>query len=243
MATSKQVSNGSNPASDWNQGYGFQFWRCRHGAFRGDGAFGQYCIVMPDQDVVVAITSGVRDMQAVMNVVWDNLVPACGPKKLKANSPADERLKSRLASLELAPAGGAETSVVAGKELNRSFVFPANDAQIERLSVSSADGGKTLTLKMRWEGREMVLPAGYRQWVKGRAPFPAGRLAQFPDEPVAGTFAWPADDTLVIKACAYETPFSLTFRLKFAGDQVTLDTEANVAFGPTKKPPLTGKAE
>src|ERR1043166_2013844 len=42
MATSKQTSNGSNPKSDWNQGYGFQFWRCRHNAYRGDGAFGQY---------------------------------------------------------------------------------------------------------------------------------------------------------------------------------------------------------
>ena len=29
LATSKQVSNGSNPKSDWDQGYGFQFWRCR----------------------------------------------------------------------------------------------------------------------------------------------------------------------------------------------------------------------
>src|SRR5882672_7410633 len=48
MATTKQVSNGSNPKSDWDQGYGFQFWRCRNGAYRGDGAFGQYCIVLPE---------------------------------------------------------------------------------------------------------------------------------------------------------------------------------------------------
>ena len=46
MATSKQVSNGSNPQSDWNQGYGFQFWRCKFD-YRGDGAFGQFCVVMP----------------------------------------------------------------------------------------------------------------------------------------------------------------------------------------------------
>ena len=60
QATSRQTSNGSNPNSDWDQGYGYQFWRCRNGAYRGDGAFGQYCIVMPEQDAVVAITSGVR---------------------------------------------------------------------------------------------------------------------------------------------------------------------------------------
>ena len=58
-----------------------------------------------------------------------------------------------------------------------------------------------------------------------------GRLAQFPDEPTAGTFAWPADDTCVIKLCAYETPFETTFTLKFDGEHVTLNSEANVAFG------------
>ena len=88
MATAKQVSNGSNPQSDWNQGYGFQFWRCRHRAYRGDGAFGQYCVVMPDQDTVVAITSGVRDMQAVLNVLWDHLLPACTAQELPADEPA-----------------------------------------------------------------------------------------------------------------------------------------------------------
>ena len=33
QATSKQVSNGSDPNNDWNQGYGYQFWRCRHNAY------------------------------------------------------------------------------------------------------------------------------------------------------------------------------------------------------------------
>ena len=31
-ATARQTSNGSNPKSDWDQGYGYQFWRSRHGA-------------------------------------------------------------------------------------------------------------------------------------------------------------------------------------------------------------------
>src|SRR6185369_15697784 len=96
MATSKQTSNGSDPTSDWNQGYGFQFWRCRHNAYRGDGAFGQYCVVMPDQDAVVAITSGVKDMQAVLNVMWDKLLPGIETKKLRANNAASQQLKEKL---------------------------------------------------------------------------------------------------------------------------------------------------
>ncbi len=81
-ATSRQISNGSDETSDWAQGYGYQFWRCRHNAYRGDGAFGQYCIVMPEQDAVLAITSGLGDMQSVLNLVWDHLLPAMGESSL-----------------------------------------------------------------------------------------------------------------------------------------------------------------
>jgi hypothetical protein len=241
LATSRQVSNGSNPRSDWNQGYGFQFWRCRHNAFRGDGAFGQYCVVMPDQDAVLAITSGIRDMEAVLNLIWDRFLPACEPTALRSNPAAQTQLNGKLARLELAPVQGAETSKLAAKVLNRRFVFPTNDQKLDSVSLNSADGGKSVTLAVRLEGSEMNLPAGHRQWLKGRAPFPAGRLAQFPDEPVAGTFAWTADDTAAVKVCAYQTPFNITCRLKFEGDRVTLDREANVAFGPTKHGTLVGR--
>jgi CubicO group peptidase (beta-lactamase class C family) len=60
---------------DWSQGYGFQFWRSRHG-YRGDGAYGQYMVVLPEADAVVAITSQSSDMQGVLEKLWDHLLPA-----------------------------------------------------------------------------------------------------------------------------------------------------------------------
>lgn len=62
--------------SDWLQGYGYQMWRCRHNAFRADGANGQYIIVLPDQDAVIAMTANLRDMQGEINLVWDHILPA-----------------------------------------------------------------------------------------------------------------------------------------------------------------------
>ncbi len=56
-ATARQTSNGSNPKSDWDQGYGYQFWRCRHGAYRGDGAFGHAAatiVLSPSRTAVIA---------------------------------------------------------------------------------------------------------------------------------------------------------------------------------------------
>jgi hypothetical protein len=105
------------------------------------------------------------------------------------------------------------------------------------------DAGKALTLTARLDGKAITIPCGFHEWQKGRAPLMGGRLAQFPDEPTAGTFAWSTDDTCMIKLCAYETPFHTTLTLKFNGDQIALDSETNVAFGPTKRPRLIGRAE
>jgi hypothetical protein len=51
-------------------------WRCRHNAYRADGANGQYIIVLPDQDAVIAMTANLRDMQGEINLVWDYILPA-----------------------------------------------------------------------------------------------------------------------------------------------------------------------
>lgn len=62
--------------SDWLQGYGYQMWRCRHDAVRADGANGQYIIILPEQEAVIAMTANIGDMQAEINLVWKYLLPA-----------------------------------------------------------------------------------------------------------------------------------------------------------------------
>ena len=63
----------SKDSSDWEQGYGYQIWRCRHHAYRADGAFGQYILVFPELDAVIAIQSETPNMQNELNLVWDYL--------------------------------------------------------------------------------------------------------------------------------------------------------------------------
>ncbi|MCR4602412.1 MAG: beta-lactamase family protein [Prevotella sp.] len=70
------AAKGMTPeTSDWMQGYGYQMWRCRPGCFRADGARGQYIIVVPDKNAVVAITSDVEDLQGELNLVWERILP------------------------------------------------------------------------------------------------------------------------------------------------------------------------
>jgi len=87
---------------DWAQGYCYQFWRCSHNAFRGDGAYGQYILVMPDQDAVMAITAKVSDMQKELNLVWDYILPAISDEPLPVNKADQDALKQKLASLKIA---------------------------------------------------------------------------------------------------------------------------------------------
>lgn len=62
--------------SDWLQGYGYQMWQCRHNAYRADGANGQYILVLPEKDAVIAVTANIPDMQAELNLIWKYLLPA-----------------------------------------------------------------------------------------------------------------------------------------------------------------------
>jgi hypothetical protein len=182
-------------------------------------------------------------MQMVLNLIWDRLLPALQARPLPVNAVAASQLGEKLRQLEVPQAQGAPTSPATAKLLNRTYAFPANDQKIERLALVSSDSGKTLGLAARIDGSEINIPCGFREWKKGRAPLFGGPLARFADEPTAGSFAWPAEDTCVIKLCAFETPYHTTLKLKFDGEQVTLDSETNVAFGPTKRPQLVGRPE
>jgi CubicO group peptidase (beta-lactamase class C family) len=231
-ATARQTSNGSNPKSDWDQGYGYQFWRCRHGAYRGDGAFGQYCIVMPEQDAVIAITSGVRDMQAVLNLVWDKLLPGMKSSTLPADDAVRTKLDERLKGLVLRMPEG---SAAAAKAVGKTFTFPANDRKLESLSLEESDC--CMTLVARVNGKEQRVECGQGSWKKGRTAW-----GSMPAQPMAAAGAWTADGTFTAKLCLSETPFVHMIKVKFTGDEVKYESETNVGFGATKSALLTGTA-
>lgn len=107
LATSPQIATASgslgDAASDWARGYGFQHWVSRHG-FRGDGAFGQYCLVLPEQDAVIAYQGQASDMQETLDAMWDHLLPAFGAGgATPGGRAADEELADRLARASLPP--------------------------------------------------------------------------------------------------------------------------------------------
>lgn len=226
-ATARHMSNGSSPTSDWEQGYGYQFWRCRHGFYRGDGAHGQFCIILPQYDAVVAITSGTRDMASVMNLVWEKLVPALKPVALPPDKAMHDRLTAKLSSLTLSPQTGAGGSGLMTTIAGRQYVFGANPQSIDAIALDSADTRGEVAFTVRIAGADQRVAAAPGAWRKGTL-----MLHGTPD-PIAASGGWTAEDTYTLKIARYRTPFVTTYRLRFAGDQLAVESEENV--GPAER--------
>jgi hypothetical protein len=243
-ATSMQTSNGSAPTSDWDQGYGYQFWRSRHNSYRGDGAFGQYCMVIPELDAVVAITSGVRNMQQVMNLVWDKLLPAMKPGRLPENATARKQLETRLAGLSVKFPSGGPSSEIAAKVSGKWFELPENDRGIQAVSFEFNGGSTSLFTKTG--NVDTRTPIGINSWLKSRGTFTnnLSRGLSVPDNPmVAASGAWTDQNTFTVKIVLYETPYYSTVSFKFDGDKLLIDSEHNVWFGVTKQPQIVGQVK
>ena len=112
MATTKQIdteeacTNGPL-ATDHLLGYGFQMWMCQpKGAYRADGAFGQYAIVFPEQDMVISLTeTGAADddgTQRPLDAIYDTILPALSDGPLPEDPAACAWLCRRMGRLAIA---------------------------------------------------------------------------------------------------------------------------------------------
>lgn len=242
-ATAAHVSNGDPAlASDWTQGYGFQFWRGRHDSFRADGAFGQLCVVLPRQEVVVAVTAGLDDMQEELDVVWDALLPVLATDGPLAPDPAaHDRLTARLGSLCLPMPTGAPRSPRIGA--TRELRYRVDGGGVVRLSVGPADEAMVLDLAL--PGLDARLRCGFGEWHEGGNASTDG-LRTGTDRgpsPLAGAYAWKTDDWLEMRAWAVDTAIGWDIDICFDGDRLDLEMRQNVAFATPPVIRATGTVE
>ena len=202
-ATSKHidtVNQQQNP--DWRQGYGFQFWRSRHG-YRGDGAHGQFCVVLPEQDAVIVTTASTLDMQAILEAVWAHLLPALAESDGDAG--VQTALATRLAELEL-PAYRAEPEP-------RDWTSWQSDPFRVVYDDSVPHPVRTLTLIGVHDTRPGVqvslneaenavsLDVGTKGWSVSTPADASGKTI-----PIASAGGWPDPTTLHVEVIFLETP-------------------------------------
>ncbi len=190
---------------------------------------------MPKQDAVLAITSGVGDMQAVLNLAWEHLLPGISATSVARGGA--ENIKKRLGSLGISHPKGNPGSPTAARVSARTFRIEPNDEKIETVTIVFKRSETVLT--MRIGGTDRIIKCGSGSWVKGSDTMDGLQGPQAVKVAVSG--AWTSEDVYTIKLCMYETPFISTMTCRFAGDQLMISRKTNVGFGPTDKPTIVGR--
>ena len=233
-------------SSDWMQGYCYQFWRSRHHTYRGDGAFGQYALVFPDQDAVIAITSESADMQGELNLVWQYLLPAIQQDKMPLNKTEAAALKKRLASLKVSLPVKNDSAFAAPKLAGKSFTMQTNDKKIDKISFSENDHNYTITLKIG--DSSYALNFGNGKWIQGTtSKFGPSLVAPIkhhfvglPPSKVAGSYAWKNKNTLEAQLRYIDSPHAETMVFHFDDNKLLVDYLQSFEYG-TKKVVLEGQ--
>lgn len=70
-ATSPISDNSLNGSPDWTSGYGYQIWINSRGGYRGDGAFGQLMMIIPEKEILCVVQGLFKnDMQREMDELF-----------------------------------------------------------------------------------------------------------------------------------------------------------------------------
>lgn len=220
--------------SDWLQGYCYQMWRCRHNAFRCDGAFGQYIVMMPDQDAVLVITSQTDNMQGILDLAWDRLLPAMHGNSLPANPKAAAALRGRLRDLALPPPTGKALPEKEHPFSGKSFALAANERNIKKIGFEFNKG--ECNLKLEDDRGTYTIPVSARAWAfsdtERRGPYLVSRaknsLTGLPPFKVACAYRWLDNGALELTMRYIESPHSEKLVCRVTGERIDLRVETFV---------------
>ncbi len=207
VAEARQFHVDNSPTSenpDWQEGYGFQFWMCRHGAYRGDGAFGQFLVIVPDSDALIVVTAENFDMQEQADLFWEHLLPALSASATP-DPEADGRLAERLGRLATATIDATGSAPAEAVTFARTGEFDDRLSDLTALRVeTTADGTRLVLVRGEVESAVDVRAGG---WSEGEVP-DVGRL--FP--PVVATGGWTDDQTYAADLVFVTSPHRLRIR-------------------------------
>ena len=246
-ASSKQIDNGKNDSS-WGYGYGYQFWLNPPGGFRADGAFGQFSMVFPELDTVVAITSESVSTKTTMQIVWDTLLPEIKAAPLPLNASDHIFLTKELAALKYDPPRIATTSAITNKINSKIFTLDKNEFNATSVSFRFKDDDCLFTLKEQGKP-DIIITNGMHHWVrKGNlkpAPHSLFSLRRIDfDSIVAASATWQNENTLLLTWRFIETVHGDSLTCIFDEDKITIQflfSAARIQNKPDDRANITGK--
>ena len=216
-ATSKQISNPAGASPDWRLGYGFQFWMSQHG-YRGDGAFGQFCVILPEQQTVIVTTAYTTSMQAMLDAMWAHLLPGLGTTSPSPGA-AQDQLSARLAGLELPACQAGAAPADWGPWTGAPFTVRASSAGAPvRPALSAVSVARATAVAGGWQlslaepGNALTFPVGTGTWAVSEPTDRHGDTI-----PVAASGGWLDQHTLRAEVIFLETPHRMDITCALPG--------------------------
>ena len=250
LATTLQNESASEravnpPAEDNFVGYGFQIWMCRReGVYRADGAMGQFTIVFPKYQMVLAITenasggTGSELPQKVLDTIWawyDSL-PAPDQGPLPEDEQAAAHLKRRMSMLAL-PAPRRSVISPFQKEVEGTyrlseghlafklpdFFSPAGDRDdVEALTLTFTPKSAVFTLQEK-SGTERIIEA-YMDGTR-KENVTAGMASR-----ALASAEWTAEDRLRVIMRMVETCNEVVLDFTFRDGKLLTESGSNHTF-------------
>lgn len=234
--------NSSNDQPDWKQGYGYQLWRCvPDKAYRADGAFGQYCVVCPEQKLVLALTGGYPQMQRVLTALWEEILyrldePADSGKAEILQGRLEEELKSLVLPAYFEEEGKGEEITIPEYILGRKYTLSPNQFHIESLRFERLEEGYGISLQIG--GNTSTFCLSDKEWTKGELNLQSDKLLTrekawvlhhglFEKISVKGTSC---EDGLCFDMIFTETPFCDTWNISWHKDWISLHIKRDQSF-------------
>jgi hypothetical protein len=172
----------------------------RHG-YRGDGAFGQFCVILPQHDTVITTTARTTSMQTVLDAIWTHLLPGLGTTAPAPGS-AQNQLNARLHSLELPAHPAGPTLADWHRWASEPFPIAASaGAQPTLTSIDVAPKEDGWQISLTEPGTMLTFPIGAGTWAISTPADNHGHTI-----PVAASGSWLNDHTLRTEIIFLETP-------------------------------------
>lgn len=188
------------------ENYGYQMWECEHdGAWRADGAFGQYIVIVPQEDFVVVLTqASSRGAGKSLAPIWNTLLPAARAEALP-ESPAATELAEHQKKYRFEPAAGARTHRNGSALQGQTYILPHNDLEWSHLSFKFEPERLILGVTTTG-GQKYDIDCGNQRWLTVNTPVPPPYSIKAVDRfrgidrnfAVSGSYGWLPDGTLTV---------------------------------------------
>ncbi len=236
-----------NPSAKDNfLGYGFQLWMCKpRGVYRADGAMGQFTIVVPDKDLIIAITenaAGAHWAQATLDTMWEFLDEIPAADQLPENKDASELLKRRMTMLAIPAPQYAPFSEYSAEVDGKTYQVQEHTFLLDNSAAATAVfmggakfpkgieefsfhfGKEGCTFEYLQEGARKSVFAGmdgaYRYNRFGNGAVTAALMSG----------AWSEETVFRLTIRWVETCHQQKLNFIFSGDTVTIEEEGSTAF-------------